>query len=119
MENGDIVLYNTKTRAAAVVTKENNIIVNNIFLDPDKNMNSEFFQTMLKHGFLVDSNKNEYSEIKAKYDSDFSSEKMLNIVILPAEMCNFSCPYCFIYNFNGKIMSDDIYENIKNILEVK
>ena len=115
-DSGDTILYNAKTGAVITVDKENMQLVNDIFLSPNDFTEHENFALLVQNGFLIDNSFDEYEDIKYKYEKNFFSEDMINIVILPAEMCNFTCPYCFIYNYKIKIMSEDVYENIKKYI---
>lgn len=115
--NKDVVLYNTRTGAVAVVEKNNVEIVENILKNPKQNTDTEFFSSLYDNGFIVDENCNEYENIKTKYENNFNSNRLINIVMLPIEMCNFSCPYCFIYNYKNKIMDDCVYNSIKKYIQ--
>lgn len=116
VENGDVVMYNSKTGAVVTVEKENKGLVDNILKIPDDFTDHEYFVPLSQNGFIIDNEYNEYNDIKAKYDSNFFNDRLINIVMLPAEFCNFTCPYCFIYNYKNKTMSESVYKNIKNYI---
>ena len=94
-DSGDTILYNAKTGAVITVDKENMQLVNDIFLSPNDFTEHENFALLVQNGFLIDDSFDEYEDIKYKYEKNFFSEDMINIVILPAEMCNFTC-VCFM-----------------------
>jgi uncharacterized protein len=112
VKNGDVVLYNSKTGSVVTVERENAFLINNILDSSKEFADHEYFEPLFQNGFIVNESFDEYTDIKSKYDSNFFNERMINIVILPAETCNFTCPYCFIYNYKNKIMSDSVYDNI-------
>lgn len=113
MGNGNLVLYNTRTGAAATIEKENVQLINELLENTNEYIESEFFLPLYKNGFIVKNDYNEYEDIRSKYERNFYNDDLLNIVLLPAEMCNFTCPYCFVYNYKNKIMDEEVYRNVK------
>lgn len=116
LENGEAIIYNTNTGAVAAIEKKNTELIKQILNDPSNYIDNELFEILYNNGFVIDNDYDEYSEIKLKYDKTFDNDKYINIVILPVEMCNFTCPYCFVYNYKNKIMDNNIYESIKKYI---
>lgn len=119
VETGDTVLYNSRTGAIAVVEPESKDKVFGILGQPDEHTEEEYFQPLLDNGFLVKSDFDEIGSIKERYDKEFHRKDIITVVLLPAEICNFTCEYCFIYNYKGKIMSQEVYDSITKYIEHK
>lgn len=111
------IIFNTKTSAVIKINNEvyqqiqdlithdlDKIIDNNLALLTDK-------------GFLVSAETNEFLEIKERYLKNFYDKNRLNLTILPAEYCNLTCPYCFIYNYAGCFLNEKLEKDIINFVK--
>lgn len=119
VDTGDMVLYNSRTGAVAVVEKENYENITGILECPDGKDDEEFFAPLVDNGFLVNKDEDEYETIKSTYEKEFNRKDIIKIVLLPAEICNFTCEYCFVWNYAGHVMKPEIYESIKNYIKRK
>lgn len=105
----NVVLYNTLSSSVISLSKEeyrevlksvsDNVIDNKVFW-------------LFKNGFLVDSNKDEVEVVKKRYEENFEDKNKLNLTLLPAEYCNLTCPYCFIYNYQGGYMKKELVDSV-------
>ncbi len=116
VDNGDMVIYNSRTGAVAVVEKENRENILGILENPEGKEEEEFFAPLKDNGFLVDAEEDEYDKVKKIYETEFNRKDNITVVLLPAEICNFTCEYCFVWNYGGQIMSRKVYENIKKYI---
>ncbi|WP_308698508.1 radical SAM/SPASM domain-containing protein [uncultured Thomasclavelia sp.] len=116
VDNG-MMLYNSKTGAVAFVENRNKQQIMNMLQEPDQHENDEFFSQLHLNGFIVDQSVNEYEEIKNKYERTFNNKNIIQIVMLPAEVCNCTCQYCFVYDYGGKIMKETIYNRVLNYIQ--
>ena len=108
-DNGRLVIYNTKTGAVDVVEKTDSakvkeILNNKTILNFE---NNDLCIQMSKQGYIVDVNESEVQEIIDWNKSANNMEHVGYITILPTETCNFACPYCFIYTFRDKHMTEE------------
>ena len=117
LDDGCGMIYNTKTGAAASIKKEHLKDVGKMLENPDENISNEFFMALYQNGFIVKSDFDEYNDVKKRYEKAFYAGDHINIVLLPAETCNFTCPYCFIYNYKNNIMDDKIYDRVVKYIE--
>lgn len=117
MENGDMVLYNSRTGAVAIVEKEDYDNVQETLNNP--NESCEYFTPLLDNGFLVEKGENEFETIRGVYEKEFDRKDIITVVLLPAEICNFTCEYCFVWNYAGQIMKPEVYDSIKKYIQRK
>lgn len=111
--DGELVLYNTKTGAISVIDAIEKRKTLKIFDNPNiKSCDEEIKKGLFKLGFLVEKKKNELNDIKEWHENYISLDNLLNLTILPAEACNFSCPYCFNYKDRNIIMDDWVFNAI-------
>ncbi|NFV14385.1 SPASM domain-containing protein [Clostridium sporogenes] len=98
LDNGDILLYNTKSSALGILNKDTqeiyyNDIINEAIINNEKI--KESIQIMVQNGFLVDANIDEYKTVQvtermARYNGD-----RFSLSIAPTLDCNMACPYCY------------------------
>lgn len=119
VDNGDMVIYNSRTGAVAVVENENRENILGILDNPENKEEEEFFAPLKDNGFLVDTEEDEYAKIREIYEHEFNRKDTITVVLLPAEICNFTCEYCFVWNYGGQIMSRRVYDNIKKYIHRK
>lgn len=109
----NLVLYNTKTGAISIVEYKEKDTVLKILDNPnDYNDDNKLKKELFKLGFLVDQDKNELDDIKEWHEKYIYLENLLQLTILPAETCNFACPYCFNYKDRNIIMEDWVFDAI-------
>ena len=104
-----VYLYNAYSGALCELEKRiYNELCNRIL---DDNHKCECFDELLKQGFLVDAEVNEYNKIllQEKMAVFSSSSTQLSFIIAPTLLCNLDCDYCFEKHFRGiKTVSDEI-----------
>lgn len=107
------IIFNTKTSA---VIKIDNSNYEQIFCCIKKQSFDGFNQNnltmLINQGFLVEKSKDEFQLVKARYLKNFYDKNRLNLTILPAEFCNLTCPYCFIYRYAGCSMNEELEKSI-------
>ncbi len=54
-------------------------------------------------------------EYSRQLQSSFFTNRMLELIILPTEQCNFRCTYCY-EDFVGRLMSDNNINSIKKLI---
>ncbi len=105
-----ILVYNSFSRASLILEKDadtnafENIKAFNDLTDDDKKI-------LTDNGFVVNDDRDEFSEIKYIYQQKYFDTNFFNIVLVPSLLCNFKCPYCCEKNYTcGK-------ENVKKYFE--
>ncbi len=106
-----ILVYNSFSKASIFLEKGSDTSVfENIeaFNKADK----ETKKVLTENGFVVDDERDEFSEIKYIYEQKYFDTNFFNIVLVPSLLCNFKCPYCCEKDYTcGK-------ENVKKYFEV-
>ena len=109
LEKNERVIYNTKTGAIDLVDQQTSP-------EFDRVMNSQFEQEselvsyLIQSGYLVDKNTDEESEVRELGKKYNEVDNVLKLILLPAEICNFACPYCFIYTMRDRVMKKEVYD---------
>jgi uncharacterized protein len=115
-KDGELLLYNTKTGAVAILDKKS---THEFFklLNETRDLHSELLSSLKTEGFLVSKDDDEISDIRSWHLKHINDPRFVHLTILPAESCNFACPYCFQYRKRNKIMKPKIYEAILNLIK--
>lgn len=111
------VIYNTNSGSVVSIRDYNtwNFLRGNNTL----NISVEDAKLLEENKILVHSHQEELSAIEARYERRVKDSDTLYLTIMPTESCNFSCPYCFLWEKAPKFMSDDTYADIlRYILEM-
>lgn len=84
--------------------------------NPEISEETRLKEILVKKGYLIDEDKNEFNEILKNIIKTNFASNVLHLIIYPTEDCNFRCEYCYQYHNKGK-MNKNIQEAI--ILYVK
>ena len=95
-------------------------IIDSTLLSEDK------LQVLYQKGYIVSQKYDEEKALELRKMNILSNDKVLSIIIMPTEECNFRCKYCYETFKKGK-MSNKIQEailkyvqkNIKNYIKIK
>lgn len=71
---------------------------------------------LLQHKIIQSSDHDFEEELKNHYKNILKSNKILSLILLPTEQCNFRCIYCYEKYNLGK-MSDLVMEKVVNLIE--
>lgn len=77
----------------------------------------DYFNALLQNGFIVDKEKDEYSEIREIIINTDQDESFFNIIINPTMNCNFKCWYCYENHIKSSKMSQDIIEKVYRLID--
>lgn len=117
LEDGRLVLYNSKTGALATVEPSQSGAFNRVLRGFAQAGNEELVSQMTEQGFLFDDSEDELEDIKTWYSLFSKDQKLVYITMLPAEACNFACPYCFQFNKRNELMEPWVYDATYRFLE--
>ena len=113
------IIYNTKTGAIDFVNKQTAPEFD-IIMSQQQYKSSNLVLYLTECGYLVPDGVDEALEVLELGKKYSEVKNVLRLVILPAEACNFNCPYCFIYkmrdNYMEKGIYDAIYKKIKKFI---
>lgn len=103
------IIFNSLTKQLAETKNEK--IYSDLCNGKVPNCCEENFKTLIKLGFIIKENVDEVKVADMQNFDDMYS-KILRLVIMPTEECNFRCKYCY-ESFNKGIISQ---ENQRNLL---
>ena len=91
--NDKILVYNSFSKASIELEKGSNV---SFFEDIEdfKKLSDEEQKLLFDNGFVVEDDRDEFSEIKYIYEQKFFATDFFNIILVPTLSCNFKCPYC-------------------------
>lgn len=111
---GGVLLYNLKNGAQIFVNnKEKNLIDDLLYLK--KNECNNVKNDILKKAFCVPDDFDEVQEVMASYYKQMFDPSNLAFIIMPNNICNFRCKYCYQEHGEKKISDDNINKFIKAI----
>jgi len=94
--NGDLLLTNLYTSNYIKVQKDDKDMVLATLKNPETiSPNNQLFFELIKRGFLVEQDTNEYSLMEYEYYKAAYANRGLHITIVPTHDCNFDCVYCY------------------------
>lgn len=118
-DDGYLLAYNSKTGAFAAINGVLKDTVLKIIENPASanQQNENIIKELVKGGFIIDDAINEFEEIKKMYEEYKEDMKKTVLTLLASETCNFSCPYCFVYDRRGFNMKPWVYRAILKYIE--
>lgn len=106
----NVCLYNTKTGCVGVIQEDERKVIE-VLNSPDEYIGTKLFKDFLNGQFITEYETNEIYDVAINFERANRESGSLNIIILPTESCNFSCPYCFVKENNIK-MNKQMYKKI-------
>ena len=107
LSNGRILLFNTLRNKFIILNQEIETL-------NDKNLDIELYSVLVKNGFIIDEETNEFSLIEEIYKKSINSS-VYDLTIMPTLDCNLRCWYCFEKHIVGSRLSNKISNNILNL----
>ncbi|AEX85907.1 radical SAM additional 4Fe4S-binding domain protein [Marinitoga piezophila KA3] len=92
-EDGSLLLFNGITNAILKVEKKNAERIKKIL--NGKLENEEEISILKKGGFIIENDRDELSDIIAKYKKFQFSNEYFHLTITMTTNCNFNCKYCY------------------------
>jgi uncharacterized protein len=113
----ELLIYNTRTGSIIKFEKEDYAIIKEIINNlNDIDENNVYLKTLKENGFITAFDFDELKAVKNMYLAGSKRENFISLTLLPAEHCNFACPYCFIYTYREKRMDKSTYDAIYNYI---
>lgn len=116
-------LYNSYTGKISKFTGEEAEIVDELLkvreleaVESQDENRSGLIQHLQNKGFLVKNRVNEFQLATAQKYNMLAENRMLQLIILPNEDCNFRCTYCY-EDFLKSEMKESVQQGILNFLE--
>ncbi|HCJ09954.1 MAG TPA: hypothetical protein DHW14_02160 [Clostridiales bacterium] len=115
LSNNSLALYNTRT--GSLIHVEPNEVKKVLSLLSDPVPEDPMVVTLEKEGFLVPYDCDELEIVKQWYYEWRDDRYLIHLTMLPAEACNFGCPYCFQFNRRNLLMKPSVYDGVFKYLE--
>lgn len=117
-EDGNSVLYNSRTGAMAELDKEHAEQLENLSEQELEERNPEFANALLSNGFAVDEKVSELDMIRYDILRARFGNRSLILTITPTLDCNFGCKYCYEKEVvQNQYMSEDTQKAIIEYIE--
>lgn len=116
-----ILLYNYSTDKILVLLPELYSIVKKYKNNTDgiKHIHPEFYDSLCKNGFIVDTDINEAEIAEQKIIKNLSSTNILYLTINPTLDCNLRCWYCYEEHTQNCYMTNKTMEKIIKFVDKK
>lgn len=115
----DILAYNARTNAMAVLENEDFNKLNGI-LKGNVCDASKLIDELTYGGFLIEDYVDELDLIRHDMYANRFSTSQLNLTIAPTSDCNFRCPYCYEKDvLHTQRMSDEVANRIVEFVKTK
>ncbi len=99
--DGALLIFNTKTGAFSILTSQ--------FINTEDK--ERYLTDLVKNGYIIEKERNERGEVIENFKKVTDDKTIMRLIILPAEMCNFRCIYCY-ETFSGRKMPNEIAKAI-------
>lgn len=109
--NDEIIVYNSYSKASLILDKGSSTKMFE-YINEFNKLDSNEQKILIDNGFVVDDNRDEFTEIKYIFEQKFFDTKTFNIILVPSLYCNFDCPYCFERNYTVDNKNIKRYFNI-------
>ncbi len=117
------ILFNTLNKSSMLIDeflkelleygKKNNDIIEL------KKIHPEFYNELLKMGFIISSKKDEIEDVKKLMNFVNEDDSSFYLIVNPTMNCNFKCWYCYETHIKDSKMSNTNLNKIKNLISNK
>lgn len=107
---GHGVIYNTNSGTVMAIHDRSiwDSVVDNVISD----IRADCLEILKENKVVVSTHEDELSEIRRRYERGTKDSGVLYLTIMPTEACNFTCPYCFLWEKKPRTMTKEIYDDI-------
>lgn len=118
-KNNGYLLYNSLSNSFAKLNKELYNILLEIKTKPElvEKIDKDLFKILLEKKIFVESDIDEYDNIKLKTLMNRYDSKVLSLTIAPTRDCNFNCTYCYEEDRPPIYIDNITCENIVKFIE--
>jgi len=117
LSNNRLGIYNSKTGAIVCSEPGQGAKLQAALDNPEGYADSNLLPSLISQGFLVENDRDEIADIRSWYTAFVTDRRLVHLTMLPAEACNFACPYCFQYNKRHLLMKPWVYEATLRLIE--
>lgn len=106
----DLMIYNTRTGAVILIEDIDDKSRDLIKCNQVGTLDIDLKDFLMEKEILVGDEVDELADVKELYNLYVNDQNVLSLTILPTEACNFTCPYCFLYDKTNTTMGDEDYD---------
>lgn len=114
-DDQSLILYNTKTGAIVLCDRETPDDIIDRACRGDASV--EELETLYSQGFIVSEDADELDDIRTWFTKYTHEKRIINLTVLPAEACNFQCPYCYEYVKRNLVMDESTFDALYRMIE--
>ena len=118
---GGFYLFNVATNTVIALNQSlyNLIELNKEKIDTLRYIHPDLYAGMESCGAIVPDSKDESSELISKFEALDNDPSTFGITINPTLDCNLRCWYCYETHGKGTIMSSEVKESVKRLIDKK
>ncbi|MDR0231246.1 MAG: radical SAM protein [Dysgonamonadaceae bacterium] len=119
-KNFGFLLYNSLSNAFIELDEESYLRLKKVQEGEDSLLNNlDFYEKLVEFKILVESDKDEFYNIKYATHFNRFHDKYLELTINPTLNCNFACNYCFEGEKPSKYMTDEVENAIIDYIKLQ
>lgn len=88
-------------------------------IDSIKGVHSDLYDGLVKCGMLVDDSLDETAELIKRFEAEDNNPETFDLTINPTLDCNLRCWYCYETHGKGTMMTHEVIESIKRLIDNK
>jgi uncharacterized protein len=115
-DNGNLYFYNSYVGALAIVPKNETSRIKHFIKEGFSGFPKGILADLCLNGFFVPEGTDEPRLAEALHQRQFSESKILELILLPNENCNFRCKYCY-EDFKRNKMEREVIEGIIKLVQ--
>jgi uncharacterized protein len=117
LDDGTLMLANSFTGAVAAIETEQIPLVKRALrrAETDEDRGDPLMLDLLSNGFLIPESTNETARLNELH-AHLNDPRMLQLIIMPTEDCNFRCTYCY-EAFLKKAMKPPVRQRMRDYLD--
>lgn len=119
---GDLLLYNTRNSKIIKIGQKDTVLYNELIKNDEIIVNdvnkSTWLQKIIEDEFIIPNLFDEVKWCKLKHNEVVYGSKELDVVLIPTNMCNFKCTYCF-QSHEENYMDENTEERVVRFLKKK
>lgn len=112
-----IAIYSYINSKIAFCNVKEDIELFRVFLRTGDYYKTNFTQTLINYDMIIDINYDEDMLLSYLFNNYLSKNKTLLVIMIPSELCNFNCKYCYEEK-DSNVMSDEILNGSINFIKI-
>lgn len=107
-----LMLYSARTGSVIHLDSDQSKQYTDLTKSADLPAGHPLVRSLAEEGLVVEDTVDEVALIRSWFELYSRNPNMVHLTLLPAEACNFSCPYCFQYRHRSLMMKAEVYDGV-------